>query len=105
MNKYILVKNHKDYIMKFANTDFHRDMVGNNDIVFGGGMFTLDYEKEEMLLWGKSSDYGAPRFNEIEDKIHTDEDMSGWKIILGNIYPSLEEEQRLDITDRFIFDE
>lgn len=105
MNKYILVKDDNDhYIMRFANIDFHSQMVEKNDKVFGGGMFTLNRDLNEMILWGRSSDFGEPRFSEITDKIHTDYDLDGWKIILGNIYPSLEE-NRTDITDKFIFDE
>jgi hypothetical protein len=106
MNKYVVVKNKKsgEVTMRYANTDYHRGMVFNNETCIGGGMFTFDDDKNEMLLWGSSDDFGAPKFSEIKDKIHADEDLQGMTIILGNIVPSIEA-HREDITDKFLFDE
>ena len=106
MRKYIIVKDDEGrYVMRFANVDFHFNLVEKTDKrIFGGGMYTDNDETKEMLLWGRSSDYGEPKFGEVTGKIHTDSDLEGYKIILGNIYPSLEE-NRTDITSKFIFDE
>lgn len=105
MNKYVLVKRNDGKIcMRYANTDFHKNMVLYGDTCLGGGMFTFDDENNEMKLWGKSDDFGEPQFDKIREKIHADEDLDGMRIILGNIYPSLEE-NREDITRLFEFDE
>ena len=106
MNKYVIVKDTKEnkVYMRFANTDFHYMLVMNGERCLGGGMFNFDEEKNEMKLFGRSSDFGAPNFDEIKEKIHTDEDLEGMRIIFGGAYPSLEE-QREDITEKFIFDE
>ena len=105
MNKYIIVKEPDGkFVMHYANTDFHRGMVGKYDIPFGGGMFSFSDDDKEMTLWGRSDDFGEPRFKDIKEKIHTDEELDGVRIILGNIRPSTENHQE-DITDKFIFDE
>lgn len=106
MNKYVIVKNTKTnkLTMRYANTDYHKGLVGWNETCIGGGMFTFDDDENEMKLWGKSDDFGAPKFNGIKEKIHADEDLQGMTIILGNIVPSLEE-HREDITNMFLFDE
>ena len=105
MNKYIIIKEpNGKFVMRFANTDYHRHMVGKYDISFGGGMFTFSEDDKEMKLWGSSDDFGEPRFKEIKDKIHTDQEIEGVTIILGNIRPSIEN-HREDITSKFVFDE
>lgn len=105
MNKYVIVKEKDNRIvMRYANTDYHKGMVGKNETCIGGGMFDFDDDGKEMKLWGKSDDFGAPDFAKIKGKIHADEDLAGTRIVLGNIYPSLEEHTK-DITDKFIFDE
>lgn len=105
MNKYVIVKDKTNKLtMRYANTDYHKGMVCNGETCIGGGMFTFDDDNNEMKLWGKSDDFGAPKFDEIKTKIHADEDLDGMKIILGNIMPSIEEHIE-DITDKFLFDE
>ena len=104
MNKYLIVKSDDKFIMRFANLDFHCGLIDPKEIAYGGGMFTFSEDGKEMKLWGTSDTYGDPRFSEITDKIHTDEELKGTKIILGNIRPSIED-HREDITDKFVFDE
>jgi hypothetical protein len=112
MEKYLLVKTKEnEFVMRYANIDYHSGLLYRDETPLGGGMFTFDYgdslsddsEPKTMLLWGKSDDFGEPRFDLITDKIHADMDLEGISIILGNIRPSLETHAE-DITDKFVFD-
>jgi len=105
MNKYILIKNNSEgYIMRYANTDFHRNMVDKNDEVFGGGMFAFSEDNKTMTLYGKSEDYGKPMFENIKEKIHTDEELIDTQIMLFNGYDCNWKPIYENITNKFIFD-
>ena len=115
MNKYIIVKDSDGkFVMRYANTDYHHRLVGKKDSVFGGGMFDLNAETSVMTLYGKSDDFGEPRWRDIErwnqlkkstDKIHVSEELDGWKIRCLNGYDKEWNPIYADITDKFIFDE
>lgn len=107
MNKFILAKDSEDRIvLRYANVDFHNRMVYKNDkAIYGGGMFDFTEDGMTMLLYGKSTDYGDPRFDEIKDKIHIDEDLADCTIKLSTGYDKNFNQIEKDITNRFIFDE
>lgn len=86
------------YLLKYANIDYHKMLVGSCDECLGGGLFSFDHDNETMIIWGKSDDFGSVDFSSIKDRIHIDEEMQGWKIILRN------GEKDIDITERFEFD-
>ena len=107
MNKFILAKDSQGIIvLRYANVDFHYMLVYNNDkTIYGGGMFDFSKDGMTMVLYGRSSDYGDPMFDEIKDKIHIDEDLAGCTIKLSTGYDENFKAIERDITDRFIFDE
>lgn len=105
MNKFILAKNSVGRtVLRYANVDFHKMMVNTNDkAVYGGGMFDFSEDGMTMFLYGRSSDYGDPRFDEIKDKIHIDEDLAGCTIKFVDVHDK--NPKAKDITSRFVFDE
>lgn len=108
MNKFILAKNSEDRIvLRYANVDLHYRLVyeKSDKAIYGGGMFDFSQDGMTMVLYGKSTDYGVPRFDEIKDKIHIDEDLAGCTIKLSTGYDDNFKPIEKDITDRFIFDE
>lgn len=107
MNKFILAKDSEDkFVLRYANVDFHNRMVYNSDkTIYGGGMFDFSEDGMTMILYGRSTDYGDPRFDEIKDKIHIDEDLVGCTIKLSTGYDKNFNPIEKDITARFIFDE
>ena len=107
MNKFILAKNSEGRIvLRYANVDFHNRMVYTSDkAIYGGGMFDFSQDGMTMVLYGRSTDYGDPRFDEIKDKIHIDEDLADCTIKLSTGYDKNFNPIEKDITNRFIFDE
>lgn len=108
MNKFILAKNSEDRIvLRYANVDLHYRLVyeKSDKAIYGGGMFDFSEDGMTMLLYGRSTDYGVPRFDEIKDKIHIDEDLAGCTIKLSTGYDDNFKPIEKDITNRFIFDE
>jgi len=108
MNKFILVKDKKEgFILRYANTDFHKNMVCNGEEVFGGGMFDFNDNDTVMTLYGKSDDFGVPRWLDIKEtgkKIHADEDLDGISIRWLSGYGDNFEPIYLNFTDMFEFD-
>lgn len=113
MNKFIIVKDSEGFKFRYANIDFHNRMVFEGDMVFGGGMFDLNEDESIMTLYGKSDDFGEPRWIDIkrwnelkksQDKIHADEDLDGWKIQWLSGYDDDWKPIYLDFTDMFVFD-
>lgn len=105
MNKFVIIKNkHNEYILRYANIDFHKMLVHDGDECFGGGMFWFDEDKNTMELYGKSEDFGIPQFDKIKDKIHIDEELQGMKIVLCTINRKNWTNKYEDLTKKFIFD-
>lgn len=105
MNKFVIVKNkYQEYILRYANIDYHYQMVYENDECFGGGMFYLNEEKNQMELYGRSEDFGVPQFDKIKEKIHIDEELQGMKIVLCAINRKNWTNEYEDLTNKFIFD-
>lgn len=108
MNKYILAKNSEGRIvLRYANVDFHNRLVyeKSDKAIYGGGMFDFSQDGMTMVLYGRSTDYGDPRFDEIKEMIHIDEDLAGCTIKLSIGYDKNFKSIEKDITNRFIFDE
>lgn len=71
MNKFVIVKTeNNEYVLRYANIDFHKMIVYDGDECLGGGMF--DFEdvdgKETMTLHGRSTDFGKPQFDKIKKR-------------------------------------
>ena len=115
MNKFVLIKRKDgEFILRYANVDFHSQMVDNTDVVYGGGMFSFEDNNgvETMTLYGRSTDYGDPRWLDIfgvkiskaKAKIHIDEDLANCKIRWMSGYDDEWKPIYIDFTDKFIFD-
>ncbi len=42
-----------------AKCTYHRQLVSNKDKVKGGGLWKLDRDKKEFMLFGQSEDFGS----------------------------------------------
>lgn len=92
MNKFVIIKCCDEFGLRFANIDFHKDLV-HSCPCYGGGMF--EFTEKEMILFGSSADFGEPQWESIgENKIHIDEDCKDLRILWKGE----------DITEKFIFD-
>lgn len=113
MNKFVIVKDSEGFKFRYANVDFHNRMVFNGDIVFGGGMFDINEEESIMTLYGKSDDFGEPKWLDIkrwielkksQEKVHIDEDLKGFTLRWLSGYDDNWDPIYLDFTDMFVFD-
>lgn len=113
MNKFVIVKDSEGFKFRYANVDFHNRMVFNGDMVFGGGMFDINEEESIMTLYGKSDDFGEPKWLDIkrwielkksQEKVHIDEDLKGFTLRWFSGYDDNWDPIYLDFTDMFVFD-
>lgn len=89
--KFIIAVNKEDYKghkenplvgrIILGNVSFHRDLLGENDVCFGGGMFKIDEDNKTLYLNDESVDFGVPRWDEDYGRLTIDSDFKGWKII------------------------
>jgi len=108
MNKFIIIKDKEEgFILRYANTDYHKNMVYKGEDVFGGGMFDFSDDGLTMTLYGKSDDFGSPRWYDVKktkEKIHIDEELDGITIRWFSGYDDDWNPIYLDFTDMFVFD-
>lgn len=101
-NKYIIVRNGRGGLaFKAGYVEFHRHLATDEELrnreVAGGGLFRLDREGKNVVLYGSSDDFGAPddldavaalmykeileRVSEVFELVHHEEaDLSEYKI-------------------------
>lgn len=63
MQKFIVTS---DGLFKFGNVSMHRDLLAPGEHCIGGGMYEFDYASARMLLYGKSYDFGRPKWADID---------------------------------------
>lgn len=49
-----------------AKCTYHRQLVSNKDKVKGGGLWKLDQDKKEFVLYGSSDDFGYATAEDIK---------------------------------------
>ena len=61
------MKRHK-YILTSAGAvrlgyvALHRELIEPGDYCIGGGLYEIDYAERQLVFYGESMDYGAPRW-------------------------------------------
>ena len=56
----------QDGILRFGHVYLHRDLLNFDErCEFGGGLWKLDEERNAILLYGRSFDFGQPDFSHI----------------------------------------
>ena len=51
---------------RFGNVGMHRDLLAPGEYCLGGGMYEFDHVGSRMLLYGKSYDFGRPKWADID---------------------------------------
>lgn len=54
---------------RFGFVNMHRDLLRPGEECLGGGMYEFDYINSRMLLYGKSYDYGRPKWSMLNELI------------------------------------
>ena len=52
--------------LRLGMVTLHRHLLERGDQCLGGGYYKIDYVHGALVLSGASSDYGAPRWNEVD---------------------------------------
>lgn len=107
-NKFVVVskspvKNGATALIKCQPCEFHYEIVGDNEKCFGGGMFIENVDKGELLLYGKSSDFGEPVLIGW-DKLVLDRKYEKWTIIYVKNIESISKAVRLNLTKQITFE-
>lgn len=57
----------QDGRLKFGKVFLHRDLLNNNErCIYGGGLWKIDTERNAVLLYGRSFDFGPPDFDYVK---------------------------------------
>lgn len=51
---------------RFGNVNLHRDLLRRGEDCLGGGFYEFNYASARMLLYGKSYDFGRPKWSLID---------------------------------------
>ena len=69
MKKFVLVVDSNEFkqgivdaILRIGNPIYHKYLVRDNEICLGGGDWEVNEDNNEMILNGKSGDFGVPMF-------------------------------------------
>lgn len=56
----------QDGVLRFGRVYLHRDLLEfGEQCEYGGGLWKLDEERNAVLLYGRSFDFGRPFFNQV----------------------------------------
>lgn len=56
-----------DAMLRIGNPVYHKDLVRDYEICLGGGDWEVNKDDNEMILNGKSSDFGVPKFEQVKN--------------------------------------
>ena len=68
-----------DAMLCIGNPVYHKDLVRDYEICLGGGDWEVNKDDNEMILNGKSSDFGVPKFEQVKN-ILIDAELKQYKI-------------------------
>ena len=110
--KFIITKDWfgKNTELRIGYPIYHRDLLSKEDDknhidCYGGGRWDIDFEKKEIVLYGRSDDFGAPNKKDIEEAIKNF-DAHKWRQFewtCERVYEDMPEETFEDMKDNFKF--
>ena len=66
--------------LRLGRVALHRDLLMPHEGCLGGGFYEFDYASNQLILSGKSFDYGTPRWGKV-DVLHVPEAYKGIPIV------------------------
>lgn len=70
----------QDGVLRFGNVYLHRDLLRTDEkCEYGGGFWKMDNERQVILLYGRSFDFGQPSFEHVR--------RIDWTGLRGHSYP------------------
>lgn len=70
-----------DGFLRLGMVTLHRDLLMSHEQCLGGGFYEFDYVSNQMILSGKSFDYGPPRWGKITDILKIPETLRGTAVV------------------------
>lgn len=53
-------------VLRFGHVYLHRDLLEvGEDTCYGGGLWKVDHQRQAILLYGRSFDFGGPDFTRL----------------------------------------
>lgn len=63
MNKFVLIEKPDNCAeLVLGDVEFHRNLLWKGQKCLGGGFFKVKEDNRQIIMWGKSDDYGYPKF-------------------------------------------
>lgn len=81
--------------LRLGMVTLHRDLLMAHEDCLGGGFYEFDYVDNRLILYGKSFDYGPPRWGKI-DTLYVPENFRGVPIIYRDSW-----DEELNLADTF----
>ncbi len=54
-----------DGVFRLGIVSLHKHLLEAGETCLGGGYYEFDYERAQLKLWGESSDYGRPQWDQL----------------------------------------
>lgn len=67
-------------VLRFGHVYLHRDLLKiGEDTCYGGGLWKIDHQRQAILLFGRSFDFGGPDFTHLRS--------IDWRTLTGQPLP------------------
>ncbi len=70
-----------DGYLRIGHVCMHKDLLLPDDVCIGGGFWEVDEAGHQLLLSGKSYDYGKPKWTFIDSKLYVPKMYQGLSIV------------------------
>lgn len=96
-NKFVLVERKDGSAeIRLACVENHCDMLDKGETCLGGGLFKVNKERKQVVMWDKSFDFGYPKF--AERNVCLDDDYEGYDFYyVPDLFLPKDEEYRVSV--------
>jgi hypothetical protein len=89
--------------IKCAQCECHFELVPNGYACFGGGLYIENEKKKELMMYGKSVDYGEPQFFGWKGLKMLNDKYRDWTIVYVKNIDDIQHAVKVDITKKITF--
>lgn len=78
----------QDGVLRFGRVYLHRDLLQHGErCIYGGGLWKIDNERNAIMLYGRSFDFGVPDFDYIRSIDWSGVGGKEWPLLFLPLWP------------------